>query len=83
MTISLNRSDRVAKGAIDVSLVGTRIKSIREAVGYSIDDLSVTCGLTGSEIGKMESGLDADLTRLKRVAAALQVPVEKLLDTKH
>jgi transcriptional regulator with XRE-family HTH domain len=80
MTISLKRLDQVEENASDISLVGTRVRSIRQSVGYSIEDLAETCGLTSAEITGIEEGLDVDMGQLKRVAAALQVSVSDLLD---
>lgn len=80
MTISLKRLDQYDQGAVDVSLVGSRVRAARQSVGYSIDDLAETCGLTGAEITEIEDGQDADPARLKRVAAALQVSLESLFD---
>jgi hypothetical protein len=35
----------------------------------------VTCGLVSNEIVEIENGANADPAKLKRIAAALQVPV--------
>lgn len=51
------------------------VKAFREAKGYSIEDLAVTCGLATSEIVSIENGEDADPGRLGRIAAALNLPV--------
>ncbi|ASY73174.1 hypothetical protein SF83666_b65250 (plasmid) [Sinorhizobium fredii CCBAU 83666] len=34
----------------------------------------MTCGLTGAEITRIELGADVDPARLRRIAAALQMP---------
>ncbi|PSS59985.1 XRE family transcriptional regulator [Ensifer sp. NM-2] len=47
------------------------VEGARKARGYSIEDLSVTCGLTINEIAKIESGDDADPSKLRRIALAL------------
>ncbi|MDB5524982.1 MAG: family transcriptional regulator protein [Rhizobium sp.] len=80
MTISLKRLDQFEQDSIDVSLVGSRVRSIRQTVGYSIDDLAETCGLTHAEILEIEEGQDADMGRLNRIAAALQVSVSTLAE---
>jgi transcriptional regulator with XRE-family HTH domain len=49
-------------------------KEAREAKGYSIEDLAVTCGLTMDEIRDVELGLRASPGYLRRVAAALGLP---------
>lgn len=50
------------------------VKAIREARGYSIDDMAVTCGLSVSEIVEIESGGDANPDRLRRIAAVFRLP---------
>jgi Helix-turn-helix domain len=55
--------------------VGAHIfREAREAKGYSIEDLAVTCGLTAAEIRDVEMGLEASPGYLRRVAAALGLP---------
>jgi transcriptional regulator with XRE-family HTH domain len=56
------------------------VRAIRESVGYSIDDLAVACGLTADEITEIEVGNDADPTRLRRIAGALGIPEDAVLD---
>lgn len=81
MNISLNPMDHQSeKGIIDVSLIGSRVRSSRQAAGYSIDDLAVTCGLTNAEISRIEDGVEIDMHHLKRIAPALQVSVEHLIE---
>lgn len=53
--------------------LGNALKQAREIVGYSVDDLAVTCGLTVLEITRIELGVDADEAKLRRIGAALQV----------
>jgi transcriptional regulator with XRE-family HTH domain len=80
MTISLKRMDQVAQDIADISLTGSKVRSLRQSVGYSIEDLAETCGLTSAEITGIEEGLEVDMGQLKRVAAALQVPLSDLID---
>ncbi|ABR63716.1 helix-turn-helix domain-containing protein [Sinorhizobium medicae] len=61
--------------------IAARVKAAREAVGYSIEDLAVTCGLAVVEINDIENGTDFSPAKLKRVAGALQVPVSHFLPT--
>jgi len=61
-------------------VAGTNVvKALREHVGYSIEDLALTCGLAISEISAIEAGEDDDPSRLRRVAVALRVPEQALL----
>lgn len=71
MTIPLQSSASTPLQRLDA---GDVVKRFREASGYSLEDLAVTCGLTDAEISKIENGEDTDSGRLKRVAAALQIP---------
>jgi transcriptional regulator with XRE-family HTH domain len=83
MSISLNKLDRSGSTAVPLAAVGSKVKALRESVGYSIEDLAVTCGLTSSEISDIEEGRDDDPAKLRRIASALQVPLSTFLDTDH
>ncbi|CAN7700950.1 helix-turn-helix domain-containing protein [Mesorhizobium sp. LjNodule214] len=56
------------------------LKAVRETRGYSVEELSLTCGLSVHEIADIENGKDADPSKLKRIALALQVPEGALMD---
>lgn len=75
MSISLQNLDETKATAVSAINVAAEVKKAREAVGYSVDDLAVTCGLVATEISEIENGDNADPAKLKRIAAALQVPV--------
>ncbi len=79
MSISLNNFDSTNIAAVAVAEAGTKVKAARETVGYSIEDLAVTCGLANSEIVDIEEGRDADPAKLRRLASALQVPASAFL----
>lgn len=55
------------------------VRALREARGYSIEDLAVTCGLSVSEISGIENGEDPDPGRLRRIATALRLPETALI----
>ena len=80
MTISLKRQEQFDQDEMDLSAVGAKIRALRQTVGYSIEDLAVTCGLTSTEIMGVEEGLEADSGQLKRIASALQVSLSDLLN---
>jgi transcriptional regulator with XRE-family HTH domain len=80
MTTSLKRQEQSVSDDADFSLIGSRVRSSRQTVGYSIEDLAETCGLTSAEILAIEEGLEADPAQLKRVAAALQLSVSDLTE---
>lgn len=75
MSISLKNLDESKVTAVSAINAAAEVKRAREAVGYSVDDLAVTCGLIAGEIVEIESGESADPAKLKRIAAALQVPL--------
>ncbi|MQB19556.1 XRE family transcriptional regulator [Agrobacterium tumefaciens] len=56
-----------------------KIASARNAAGYTVDQLALTCGLTSQEILALETGADSDPSRLRRVASALQLPLTAVL----
>ena len=78
MAISLKHMDQFDHNDVDAARIGGTLKTAREALGYSVEDLAVTCGLANAEINDIEAGVDADPQRLKRIAAALQISVESL-----
>lgn len=55
------------------------VRTIRDSVGYSIEEQALTCGLAVSEIADLESDNDADPIKLRRIAAALRLPKNILL----
>ena len=80
MNISLNHLDRSQDQIINVLDVGNRVKQARQAAGYSLEDLAETCGLTIVEISRIEDGVEIDVQHLKRIAPALQTPVERFIE---
>lgn len=74
MTISINNADVSGNVGMPPVDIGNAVKRFREASGYSVEDLAVTCGLTDVEISRIETGEDLDPGRIKRIAAALQMP---------
>lgn len=78
MTNSIHHRDAsdTRVGHVDI---GDTVRRFREAVGYSIEDLALTCGLTGAEITRVEQGADVDPGKLRRIAAALQMPTSMFL----
>jgi transcriptional regulator with XRE-family HTH domain len=80
MNIALNLSEQSHVPIADILNVGTRVKQTRLAIGYSVDDLAVTCGLTSAEITRIEDGIEIDIQHLKRIAPALQTSVSSLVE---
>jgi transcriptional regulator with XRE-family HTH domain len=81
MTTSLKRLDQDMQDTFDLIVVGNRVRTLRQSVGYSIEDLAETCGLTSTEITAIEEGLEGDTAQLKRVAQALQVSLSSLTES--
>jgi transcriptional regulator with XRE-family HTH domain len=79
MTISVNKLSSKGGTQISPKHIANAVSDARRGVGYSIDELAVTTGLVGDEIIRIENGSDADPRKLKRIAAALRVPVSQFL----
>lgn len=64
----------------DAEAVGTRIRTLREARGYSPDELAEHCACTGSAIRALEAGRSIPGGRLlSRLADALLTSTDYLL----
>ncbi len=50
------------------------IAAIREATGYTLEQLAVTSGLAITELAELEAGANADPAKLARLASALGLP---------
>lgn len=69
------RNPALSKATATAATIGAQIfKEAREAKGYSMEDLAVTCGLTVEEIRRVELGKDASPSYRRRVASALGLP---------
>ena len=66
--------------ATDIAHDHSALRAIRESRGYSLEALSLTCGLSTDEIANIENGKDHDPSRLRRIAAALRLPESALID---
>jgi transcriptional regulator with XRE-family HTH domain len=78
MTVSISNFHASLQNALAPEQVALLISEARQAAGYSVEDLSVTTGLVNDEIIDIENGTDLDPAKLKRIAAALKVPVAVL-----
>ncbi len=76
----MNNREHEHPGAYSVKL-GRALKQARESVGYSVDELALTCGLTSEEITRLETGGDTDEARLRRVGFALGFDWMGLVET--
>jgi transcriptional regulator with XRE-family HTH domain len=73
MTLSISNLDGSSVAAPLNVEVGEAVRRAREAMGYSVDALAETCGLTEAEISRIELGAEVEPSRLRRIASALQV----------
>lgn len=55
------------------------VRAMRETRGYSIEELSLTCGLAAFELADIESGRDTDPAKLRRIASALALPEDSFV----
>ena len=67
-------SDIAASGFAASLPVVNAVRAMRETRGYSIEELSLTCGLAAFELADIESGRSADPAKLRRIASALALP---------
>jgi transcriptional regulator with XRE-family HTH domain len=56
------------------AMVSNALKAMRQTRGYSLEELSFACGLATHELAALESGMDVDPAKLRRIASALQLP---------
>lgn len=66
--------------AIEAAPDHTTLRAIRETRGYSMEELSLTCGLAVDEIADIENGRSADPSKLRRIASALRLPENALIN---
>ena len=55
------------------------LRAMRETRGYSVEKLSLTCGLAADEIEDIESGKVTDPSKLRRIVSALRLPQDALI----
>ena len=56
------------------AVASNTLKAMRQTRGYSLEELSFTCGLATHELAAIENGRDSDPVKLRRIALALQLP---------
>lgn len=55
------------------------LRAMRETRGYSVEKLSLTCGLSVDEIEDIENGKVTDPSKLRRIVSALRLAHETLI----
>ena len=57
----------------------SNLRAMRETRGYSVEELSLTCGLAVDEIEDIENGRITDPLKLRRIVSALRLSQEALI----
>lgn len=50
------------------------LTAIRETIGYSLEELSLACGLSTAEIRDLENGAAFESSKIRRIESALLLP---------
>lgn len=79
MSISMNNFEAAVEKDVLSAKAGEAVAEARQAVGYSLEQLAVTTGLTVDELTAIESGVAADPAQLQRVASGLGLPAAAFL----
>lgn len=74
MSISMNNFETASEKNVSGEQVAAAVAEARLAVGYSLEQLAVTTGLTIDQLTAVENGEGADAAVLHRIATALGLP---------
>lgn len=74
MSISMNNFEPAAENTSAAAQIASAVAEARQAVGYSVEQLAVTTGLTVDELTAIENGQGAEPSLLQRVATGLGLP---------
>lgn len=74
MSISMNNFEPAAENSSAAAHIASAVAEARQAVGYSVEQLAVTTGLTVDELTAIENGQGAEPSLLQRVATGLGLP---------
>ena len=76
-----DRNDAGGPAAFEVSRIGARIRSLRQASGVSLTALARTLGVSASAISQIETGvMQPSVSRLVEIMGALQLPLSLVFD---
>ena len=65
-----------------ITSIGKRIKTLREAKGWSQDELSVEALIPKNQVGRIERAeINTTIISLHKIATALKVGIEDLITT--
>ena len=73
------KSDAPSESVTNGIAPDSTLRAMRETRGYSVEKLSLTCGLAVDEIEDIENGRESDPSKLRRIASALRLPQEALI----
>ncbi|HTO01245.1 MAG TPA: XRE family transcriptional regulator [Microthrixaceae bacterium] len=77
----MNKDDAMAESNEIEQVVRTRLRSLRNTLGLSLDELGERAGLSASTISRIETGRRTiSLDILSTLARALQIDMDSLLD---
>jgi transcriptional regulator with XRE-family HTH domain len=62
--------------------IGRKIAKIRYEKGVSQQQLEILTGIAQQQISKIESGEDLRVSHLLKIAQALEIPIEQLVENK-
>ncbi|MEI8203912.1 MAG: helix-turn-helix transcriptional regulator [Bacteroidota bacterium] len=63
------------------SMVGTRIKTIREQKGLSQQDLSLICNIEKTNLSRIEAGrTNLTIKNLYKISKALKIRMKEIID---
>jgi len=70
MSISMSNFEPAVKNNISASKAAAAITEARQAIGYTLEQVAVTTGLTVDEITAIENGEGIGHGQLQRIASA-------------
>jgi transcriptional regulator with XRE-family HTH domain len=79
MSISMSNFEPAAKNEVPVGHVADAVVEARLAIGYTLEQVAVTTGLTVDELAAIESGEGTDPAQLQRIASAFGLPASTFL----
>src|SRR5690606_27195603 len=74
MSISMSNFEPATKSEASADKVAAAFANARHSIGYTLDQVAITTGLTVGELSAIESGERADPAILQRIASALGLP---------
>lgn len=79
MSICMNNFEVAADQQVSAEQLAAAVTEARNAIGYSMEQLAITTGLTIDELTAVESGGGAEPALLQRIAGGLGLPAAAFL----